>query len=214
VVYVPINAKWWETVQFLPSKAEAKILGTLARIERGNAYQIWKNSGLKHYPTVLRTLKKLEKKRLVRALDVKSTRGGKAFSSTVQGTLVFYISSGVERKIVELAMRESSLLRELYKTEKDDDLVFAAAREVILESCKEGRPYSFDNAIQHTIMWSIIDNLNDGIWNRIPEGLEWLTKMSNIGWIRDLIFEYIKKERQSIAKATKSLDAFDSSLRT
>lgn len=76
---MPMDAKWWEILQFLPNKTEAKVLGTLTRIERGNAYQIWKYSGLKHYPTVLRTLKKLEKKRLIRVLDVRSARGEKHF---------------------------------------------------------------------------------------------------------------------------------------
>lgn len=213
VVHVPRDAKWWDILQFLPNQTEAKVLGALARINRGNAYQIWKDSGLKHYPTVLRTLKKLEKKRLVTTLATIGGRGGKAFCSTQQGTFVLHISSGDEKRLVDIATKESSLLQELFKMQKADNLVFEAIRRFILESCKGERSSSLDDAVQYTMEWSVIDGLNDGIWNRQPEELVWLTKMSRVGWIRDLIFEHIKDERERIAKGTESLDAFETRLR-
>lgn len=114
---------------------------------------------------------------------------------------------------MELALKESNLLRELYKTEKDDYWAFSAASKVILESCKGGRPYSFDDAVKHDVEWWIIDRLNDGILNREPKNLEELRKSSNVRWIRDLIFEHIEYNRQRYAKAIKSLDAFAKSLR-
>jgi len=93
------------------SKTEAKILDTIVATKSGNAYGLWKTSGLKHYPTVLRTLKKLEGKRLVQALSESGTRGERIYSPTLVGILVSYVLHAEEKKLVEIVAKDSSLFR-------------------------------------------------------------------------------------------------------
>jgi DNA-binding PadR family transcriptional regulator len=59
----------------------------------GNAYVVWKASGLKHYPTVLKALKKLEKAQFVE-VSTKGRRGEKQFVPTMIGVMILHSSTG------------------------------------------------------------------------------------------------------------------------
>jgi hypothetical protein len=201
--------KWWDILNLQPSKAESKILETLARIERGNAYQVWKKSGLKHYPTVLRTLKKLEKKRLVNTMGTSGVRGEKTYSSTLVGVLISLIFSDNEKKVVEIALKESSLFRELYKAEKDDSWAFTSADRFIFSAQKDECPLSFDEAVRGTVDGFVFDKVMDAFWNRDQESLDWLIKMLRVRGVKDVIIKRIQEERARIAEATRNMDAFE-----
>ena len=173
------------------SKTEAKILDTIIKVKSGNAYSLWKASGLKHYPTVLRTLKKLEEKRLVQTLSERGTRGERIYAPTLVGTLVSYISNKEEQKIVEMVAKNSSLFRELYKTDKDDYWVCGAVQDIVLDVYRKEEPRSFDEAIFSRVEGSLIDC----VINPLDEGnSEWIIEHSKVGWIRQLAIRRIEEE--------------------
>lgn len=201
--------RWWDIQYLRPSKVESTILETLARIERGNAYQVWKNSGLKHYPTVLRTLKKLEKKRLINTLVASGMRGEKTFSSTLGGVLVHLIFSGNEKKVVEIVLKESSLFRELYKVEKDNNWAFSSTQRFILSMQKDKRPLSFDEAVRNSVHAYVVDTVMDAFLNENQESLAWLAKQLKVRWVKDVIAERIQEERAFMVEATRRMDAFE-----
>jgi hypothetical protein len=157
-------------------------------------------------------LKKLEKKRLVNTLGANGVRGEKTYSSTLVGVLISLIFSGDEKKVVEMALKESSLLRELYKAEKDDDWAFTSADTFILSAQKDEHPLSFDEAVRDSVDRIVFDRVVDAFWNRDQESLDWLIKKLRVTWVKDVITERIKNERARIAEATKKMDAFEKEL--
>jgi DNA-binding PadR family transcriptional regulator len=214
VVYVPIAAKWLDIVHLKPNKTESVVLGTLAKSEYGNAYSIWKASGLKHYPTVLRTLKKLEKKSLVKTVDKNGKRGETTYSSTFQGTLVFYIFSNNENKLIELLIKVSRLFRELNKLEGAERYATGAIRDFILNSQKEKMRLCFDDALEETMLDFVRDNLSDFWLNSDKEAEDWLIKMSRVEWIRQIILANIRNQRIMMSKGAKNLEILEKAIST
>jgi len=172
------------------SKTEAKILDTIVKEKSGNAYSLWKASGLKHYPTVLRTLKKLEEKRLVQVSSEKGTRGERIYIPTLEGTLVTYKVKGEEKRIVEMIEKNSRLFRELYKIDKDDNWALWVLREIMLDFYGKKEPRSFDAIIREEVE-SCVD---DYVLNRLYEDPEWITKLSKVKWIKPIALKLIEDE--------------------
>ena len=184
------------------SKTEAKILDTIVTTKSGNAYGLWKTSGLKHYPTVLRTLKKLEEKRLVQVLSESGTRGERIYAQTLIGILVSHIFNNEKKKIVEMVAENSSLFREFYKIEKDDAWAFFVAQDIILDVYRKEEPRSFDKAIFDRVDGSLVDC----IINPLDEdNVEWIMKLSKVKWIKQLAIERIKDEINRIKMNVKEL---------
>ena len=191
------------------SKTEAKILDNLITIKSGNAYGLWKTSGLKHYPTVLRTLKKLEEKRLAQVLSESGTRGERTYAPTLVGTLVSYIFNGEEEKIAKMVAKNSSLFRELSKIEKADDLAFFAVQDIILDVYRKTEPRGIDEAVKSRVE----DHLVDRILNILDEGNpEWLIKVSKIKWIRQLAIRKIENERSFLKREIEELENLERKL--
>ena len=188
------------------SKTEAKILDTIVATKSGNAYGLWKTSGLKHYPTVLRTLKKLEGKRLVQALSESGTRGERIYSPTLVGILVSYVFNREDKKIVEIVAKDSSLFRELSKIKKNDDLAFYAVQDILLDVYRKKEPQNIDDAIKKRLEDDIIDNILDYAFNRNEKAMELILKFSKIKWMRERTVIEVESERISLKQAMKSLD--------
>ncbi len=188
------------------SKTEAKILDTVITEKSGNAYVLWKRSGLKHYPTVLRTLKKLEGKRLVQVLSESGTRGERIYAPTLVGTLVSYVFNGEKKKIVKMVEKNSSLFRELYKVDKEDYWAFRAVEDVILDVYRKEKPRSFDEAIVGRVQGLIVDMIVEGVHNKNEKATEWIIKSSKIKWISELTIREIESERIRLRQAMNGLD--------
>lgn len=202
---MPINAMWWEIIHLKPSKAEEQVLATIVQVGRGNTYQIWKSSGLKHYPTVLRVLKKLEEKRLVEATEQSGMRGEKIYSSTVGGVLVHHIFSPNENEILEIVARESSLFQELRKMEESEYHAFSAAKIIILDQLK-GKSTSFDEAIRESVEENISDEFLNAALNIDRKIIPLFVKKSRVGWVKDVIIQTIEEERSRTKAELKFLD--------
>lgn len=188
------------------SKTEAKILRTMITVKRGNAYGLWKASGLKHYPTVLRSVKKLKEKRLVQILSENGARGERVFAPTLVGTLVSYIFNGEEKKIVEIVAENSSLFRELYKIDKDDYWAFAVVQDIIVDVYRKEEPRSFDEAVKDKVEGAIVDNVTDGVFNRDTRSMDWILKLPKVKWVREIAIEWIESERQRTKQMMNDLD--------
>lgn len=188
------------------SKTEAKILDTLIRVKSGNAYVLWKASGLKHYPTVLRTLKKLTEKRLVQILSESGTRGETVYAPIPVGMLVSYVLNGKEKKIVEMVAKNSRLFRELYKIEKDDYWAFVAVGDIMIDVYAKREPRSFDEVVKHVVENEIVDCVTDGVFNRNIEAMDWLLKLPKVKWVREIAIDWIKSERKRVRQMMNDLD--------
>jgi len=190
------------------SKIEAKILDNLVNTKSGNAYVLWKKSGLKHYPTVLRTLKKLQEKNLVEVLKESGLRGERIYAPTLRGTLVSYLFRSEEKKILEMVAKHSSLYRELYKVDKDPTWAFLVAREVILAQKMRTR-FSFDEAVKDRVESAIIDSVTDEVFNRVKGETDWIVELSKVKWVRDLAMRWIETERARVREAMTDLDKLE-----
>ena len=188
------------------NKTEAKILDTLITMKNGNAYKTWKASGLKHYPTVLRTLKKLEEKRLVKIFSESGTRGERIYVPTLVGTLVSYIFNGQEKKIVKMVEENSSLFRELYKIDREDSWAFLAVQDIIIDAYRTKEFRSFDEAIENRVEGFVVDKMMDAVFNKIEGAMDWILKISKIRWIREIVVRLVESEKTKTRQAIDDLD--------
>ena len=184
------------------SNTEAKILDIVITAKSGNAYGLWKTSGLKHYPTVLRALKKLEERRLVQVLSDKGIRGERIYAPTLVGMLVSYIINGEEKKQTTLVVKNSSLFRELYKIDKDDYWRKRVVQEIILDVYRKKEPRSVDDVIKNEVE----DYLDDYVLNRLDEDPEWIRKISEVKWIRPLAVRVIEDELNRLKRNVEALN--------
>jgi len=206
VVYVSITIPLGDIFPRLTfSKTEAKILDTIVAEKNGNAYSLWKTSGLKHYPTVLRTLKKLEKNRLVQVSSEKGTRGEKIYTPTLVGTLVSYEVKGEEKKEIEIIEKNSRLFRELYKINKDDYWGLCVVREIMLDVYRKREPRSLDEVVKKEME----ETLDDYVLNRLGEDPEWITKLSKVEWVRPLALEAIENEMTRLKSNIEALNRLE-----
>lgn len=185
------------------SKTEAMVLDTIITTKSGNAYRLWKTLGLKHYPTVLRTIKKLEEKRLVQVLSESGKRGERIYAPTLVGTLVSHIYNGEEKKIVEIVAENSSLYRELTKIEKDVGWAFFAVRDILFDMYRDRTEV---RGIDEAVKSSVKDHLLDRLLNIDEEGaFEWIIKASKVKWIRQLAIRETENERVFLRRRIKEL---------
>lgn len=184
------------------SKTEAKILDTVITEKSGNAYGLWKRSGLKHYPTVLRTLKKLEEKRLVQVLSEKGTRDERIYAPTLLGTLVSYIAKGQEKRIVKMVAKNSSLFREVSKIEKDDDWAFFSVQDILLDVYRKKEPRGIDEAVKERVGEEIIGC----VINIDESAMEWILKFSKVKWIRQRAIRETESERTFLKQKMSDLE--------
>ena len=89
VAYMPSKDELWEYIFRIPefSQVDNKVLATLVEVRSENAYNIWKKSELKHYPTVLRSLRKLQKRGFVRARRIVGIRSTRQYELTLLGAI-------------------------------------------------------------------------------------------------------------------------------
>lgn len=185
------------------SKTETKVLDTMTAMKSGNAYSVWKVSGLKHYPTVWRALNRLDEKGLVQMLSEGRTRGEKIYTLTLVGMFVSYILNGERKKLVQTVLENSPLLRELFKVEKDDYWAFRAVQEFILNVFGKREPKSIDECVEFYVAWA----LHDSVINPLDNGnSEWIIKVSEVKLLKKLAVRYIKEEIERCRTEVEALE--------
>lgn len=168
---------------------DGKILETLIEMKSGNAYAIWKASGLKHYPTVLRVLKKLHEMRLIQLLGQKGSRDETIYISTLAATLMLYIIKEDGKGLRRVVADKSYLFRELEAVEKNYE--FFVVRE-ILEDAVTGKKQREVNQI---VMDGVEDDIRGLMMNITHEDdAQSIMRLERVEWIRDLIITVAQDE--------------------
>lgn len=190
------------------SKTEAKVLDTLITMKSGNAYSSWKTSGLKHYPTVLRALKKLEKKSLVKILSKSGARGERIYAPTIAGTFISYIFDREEKKIVKMVAENSSLFRKLSEIEKNDDLAFYAVRDILWNVYRKEKLVGINEAVETRVG----EEITGWVMQLDEHAQEWILKRSKIKWVRERAIREVESYRIWLRQQMRDVEEFNKKL--
>ena len=173
------------------SKTEDKILKTLLNMKSGNAYGIWKTSKLKHYPTVLRILKKLTDRGYTKVLDSEGPRSEKTYFPTLIGQLVLHTSRGNQQKIIDILLEESRIFRELYEVDDNVYFPFAIIHGILMSVHAKKEPRNIDELIRDKVE----DNIYDALLNLHDEAVQNdLLKIASASWVKPLMVRAIDDE--------------------
>jgi DNA-binding PadR family transcriptional regulator len=170
------------------SKTESKIMETLMMTKNGNAYGLWKASKLKHYPTVLRTLRKLHEKNLVEILSKDGVRRETTYAPTIQGSFVFYILRNEEEELLDFLLENSRLFKEFHEVQKDENWTCSIVRESFWV---EGRKkVSIDGLLISIVNLTVHDCLSNICFDQ--KARKELREFWKVSWIRPIIIESIE----------------------
>jgi DNA-binding MarR family transcriptional regulator len=193
------------------SERETKILETIIEMENGNVYNIWKASGLKHYPTVLRVVKKLEQKKMVEMLSGNGERGEKIYSPTLLGSLTHFSLKEDAAKLVEIVSRKSQSFDDMVKANVlDDPLIWVASlARGIMYDLRDRSELSIDDILEMSLDQSISDALFE-IETRDHKSK--LIRFAKLDWLRDIILETMDGQIRDDTEHIKKLQAFKKTL--
>lgn len=190
------------------SKVDRKTLNVLTSMKVGNAYSVWKESRLKHYPTVLRSLKKLKEKGCAK-VTAKGMRGDNQYSPTLLGTLVPLILEGKQRELREIIAENSSKFKDLVRANAMDinDLMFQIV-QVMLWHQRRGRKASIDQILED----EIDDRLAEDILLILEGSKDALVKITKVPWVREIAVMKIERQLDWNRKQTDELKRIKESL--
>jgi len=176
------------------SNAESKTLDTLISIKSGSAYSIQKNSDLKHYSTVLRALKKLEKKGCVKAqTEMIGARGKKSYVPTHLGKLTQYISRDEKNQVFRLFTSSSHKFREMV----DSDLkgiekwTYDIAVGIIWNWNAHIHADSKLRTIDEIVEVQVEDEINEKLLSIQEESVEKIIELTKVKWIKKLAIKLV-----------------------
>lgn len=186
------------------SKTETKILEAIVIVKSGNAYGLWKKSGLKHYPTVLRSLKKLEEKRLLQILSESGTRGERTYTPTSLGTLIHYALKDEKAQLIETVSRNSYMFQELVNSKVIEDayswmynIIRRMASDVVRGELR---------TIDYVVKEAISEYIGDTLLNiRDQENKNEIIKLSKVESVKELIIDEIEEEIGRCQKQVQEL---------
>lgn len=173
------------------SKTESKIMETLMRTKNGNAYGLWKASKLKHYPTVLRTLRKLDEKNLVEILSKDGVRRETTYAPTVQGSFIFYILRNEEEELLDFLMENSRLFKEFHEVQKDRNWMYSIVRESFWVE-RRVKKTSIDALLRSVVELNVGDYLSNLCFDQ--KARKELKEFWKVSWIKPIIIESIEHE--------------------
>lgn len=183
------------------SKTESKIMETLVMTKSGNAYGLWKASKLKHYPTVLRTLRKLAGKNLAEILSKDGVRRETTYAPTIQGSFVFYILRNEEEELFDFFIKNSRLFKEFHEVQKDKIWMYPVIREAFWG---EGRKKtSIDELVRSIVKMSVGDYLCNICFDE--KARKELREFWKVSWIKPIIIESIEHETDVDKRELKAL---------
>jgi hypothetical protein len=185
---------------------ELRILETITEIKSGNTYAVWKASGLKHYPTVLRILKKIKRKKLVKALDKKGVRGEKIYVSTLAAALLLHMVKKETKKLCEVISNHSNLFQELSSNvDKPEPWAVSVAGRIIADTFM-GKESNDVNAVTRD---EVKDSLGALVLELDDENtVKKLQKLSEVKWIRDFMINAVKNAILQNEKIVRELKKF------
>jgi len=183
------------------SSVERKTLEALIDMGEGNAYVVWKKTGLKHYPTVLRSTKRLSKKELIKVSSKKGVREGRTYKLTLKGELVSYILNGDQKKILQTVMNNSRLYLELSRVDQDNSWLYLAVNK-LLGAFKEiygEEEQNLDAIIKDGVEGYLLDRIMNP---HIDSYLDEIKEIAIVKWVKqsavNLIYSEISRYERNI----------------
>jgi len=177
------------------SEIDSKVWKTLIEINGGNAYATWKASHLKHYPTVLRSLKKLEAYGCVEVSKVKGMRGEKQYKPTLLSILISLALEENLPKIREIIINNSSKFRELSKANvaNTDDWAVKIVNDMFWDMrAKRKVSKSFDEILEEK-MREDIDGWFLNIQHDQGDGIDEIVERARaVEWVKKIAVEVIE----------------------
>ncbi len=186
----------------LKEGSESKILKSLLKIGCANIYRlsrVSKDAG--QYSTILRALRRLERKRLVRVNDtINRQRKQKIYSLTLLGELIASLAKGGWKLAAEQLATHSSRFREAVIAHHSFDPYYywPQTRDIIeilrrLPKYKNVEPNIEELVITHERGW-IEDRIEQNLYDpqeRTKVFLE-VRKLSHVDWIRPIVISFIE----------------------
>ena len=181
-----------------------KVLETLVAMKSGSAYSIRKVSGLKHYPTVLRSLKKLEKKGCVEALtELSGARTKRIYVPTLLGKLTHHILRRETAQVTKTIALSSPLFQAMVNAEVQgiDEWAYFIARYMLFHVDEE-KPPNIGDILKDIVSGSLGDDVVNIHDQRSRNKILQITKVE---WIRKLAIEETESEIRRSKKYIEQL---------
>jgi DNA-binding PadR family transcriptional regulator len=188
----PDQDEFWKQITTAPKlgMTDNEVLATLLLAKHGeNAYNIWKESKVKHYPTVLRSLKKLQKRGFVTTTRIAGVRNTNIYELTLLGEISSHVLRKDKQLLFSTLAKNSAKFRELesFKLENIDDVTSFITHIYLLFSLSD-REDLRERSIEQFVEDHIEDQINDDLCNiDNSESKAYLLKTSEVPWIRELI---------------------------
>jgi DNA-binding PadR family transcriptional regulator len=206
----------------LAERIEFRILKKLLKIGRANVYEISKSSrDIGHYSTVLRALRRMEKKNIVQSVSgISSGRKTKIYEVTLLGELIESLGTGGWKLTAEKIAKRSSKFKDCQEAHKSfDQHYYWIQTSTIIENLmrlsenKDLPPNLEELVMESEFVWiktNLIERLNDR--KERSEKLDFLEKLSNIDWIFPIIIRYINEYTEEWREWLKNIDNFKQKL--
>jgi len=187
--------------RILTERAEFKILKALLKLGHANVYEISRSSkNIGHYSTILRALRRMEKKNLVRVvLEGKTGRRKKVYQVTVLGEIIGPLAKDGWKRAAERIATRSSRFQDCQKAHQSFDPYYYwyqtkdIIENLIHPSTNKGLQSDLEEVVVKCefrwIKTFVIEKLSAR--DNRSENLHILQKLSNIDWIRPVIIQYI-----------------------
>jgi hypothetical protein len=196
-----------------PSEREVKILETIIQMESGNVYNIWKSSGLKHYPTALRVVKKLEQKKMAVMLSENGDRGEKIYSPTLLGILTYFSLKEDAAKLIETISGKSQSFRDMLNANLIPDsevlLWIASYARQIMYDLKDRREQNINDIVRNNLSSHIGEDLFE---IEKQDHKNELIHFAKLEWVKELILEEMEDIIREDTERIKRLHAFKKTL--
>jgi len=194
------------------NNTECKILETLAEIGSGNAYHIWKKSELKHYPTILRSLKTLEKKEIVTTTETAGIRSKRQYKLTLLGETFYCLRTRNKKRLYAMFSENSIIFRDIVSRKFDaDEVAHDTIRWVLLQS-------EFPDKYPQLKLDQIVHDWFD---ERLKEDLRCVEfadsendflRIAKIPWVKKLALQELNTEINYVNSLLKKYDDLKKSL--
>lgn len=195
------------------TKVESKVLATLIKMRKGNAYAIWKMSGLKHYPTVLRALKNLKRKGYVLTEAKVGVRNKTIYSPTFGGTIVLELLQRNYAKLAEIIAHKSSKFREIMNVGVQARFIaINMARKIVQMARTEGEEV-YERGLDRILRSALFDAFVDDIYNISDANVEEILKVKKINWAKDVVLNLIHEVQSSFERDLISLNKLEQKLK-
>jgi DNA-binding PadR family transcriptional regulator len=191
----------------LKARNEFKILKKLAKLGHANVYEISKSlKDAGHYSTILRALRRMERKGLVRAIigDHADDRGQKTYEVTLLGKAIISLAEGDWKRAAEKIAEQSSKFRDcqrMYQVlgyDYYEYLTYYVIESLMYPKTSRDldaeRKQVDEEVTQRSGRWirkNIMPKLN--VRETRSEGLRQIEQLMDIPWMRPILIQFIEE---------------------